>query len=65
MLVERAFGKPSSKKQLSVINNDMYSNFPASKMNSIFIPSKLVALLLSSFFNAQNSSVSVISVFRV
>jgi hypothetical protein len=34
-------------------------------MNSTFIPSKPIALLLSSFFNAWNNFVSVISVFRV
>jgi hypothetical protein len=40
--MERAFGKPFAKKQLNVVNSGMCSNSPTSKMNSAFIPSKLI-----------------------
>jgi hypothetical protein len=50
---------------LNDVNNGMCSNLFASKMNSIFIPSKLATLFFCSFFNVQSSLVNVISVFKV
>jgi hypothetical protein len=50
---------------LNDVNNGMCSNLFTSKMNSVFIPSKPIALFFCSFLNVQSSLVNVISMFKV